>query len=97
MIKNKSNAQHGDEPKSSFLHIRVTHQQKAEWVKQAQARGMKLSEWVLEKLETSVKRASLSNKLEFYNKWRRGAEDIEQPNPTELGMLIDEVVKELRK
>lgn len=97
MIKNKPNAQHEDEPKDSFLHIKVTNQQKAKWVKQAQARGMKLSEWVLEKLETSIKRASLSNKLELYNKWRRGAEDIEQPNPTELGMLIDEVVKELRK
>jgi vacuolar-type H+-ATPase subunit I/STV1 len=43
------------------------------------------------------KRTNLANELERYNKWRRGAEDIEQPNPTELGMLIDEVVKELRR
>ncbi len=42
-------------------------------------------------------RTKLANDLERYNKWRRGAEDIEQPNPTELGVLIDEVVKELRK
>jgi hypothetical protein len=42
-------------------------------------------------------RTNLANELERYNKWRRGAEDIEQPNPTELGILIDEVIKELRK
>ena len=42
-------------------------------------------------------RTKLANKLERYNKWRRGAEDIEQPNPTELGILIDEVIKELRQ
>lgn len=93
---NKPNAQHGDEPKGSYLHIRVTQQQKARWVKQAQARGMKLSAWVLERLERE-RTAKLANELERYNKWRRGADDIEQPNPTELGILIDEVVKELRK
>jgi hypothetical protein len=97
MIKNKPNAQHGDEQKGLFLHIRVTKEQKAKWVKQAQSQGMKLSDWVLEKLETSVKRASLSNKLELYNKWRRDEEDIPQPNPTEIGIWIDEAVKELRK
>lgn len=43
------------------------------------------------------KRTKLANDLERYNLWRRGAEDIEQPNPTELGILIDEVVKELRE
>lgn len=47
----KPNAQHGEEPKSSYLHIRVTKQQKARWVKKAQARGMKLSAWVCERLE----------------------------------------------
>lgn len=51
MTNNKPNAQHGDEPKVSYLHIRVTRSQKARWVKQAQARGMKLSAWVLERLE----------------------------------------------
>ena len=43
------------------------------------------------------RRAKLANNLEHYNLWRRGAEDIEQPNPTEIGMWIDEAVKELRK
>lgn len=51
-----------------------------------------------DKLEATEKSASeLANELERYNLWRRGAEDIEQPNPTDLGILIDEVVKELRK
>lgn len=51
MVKNKPNAQHGDEPKSSYLYIRVTREQKARWVKKAQARGMKLSAWVCERLD----------------------------------------------
>jgi hypothetical protein len=51
VIKNKPNAQHGDEPKCSYLHIRVTREQKARWVKQAQARCMKLSAWVCARLE----------------------------------------------
>lgn len=42
-------------------------------------------------------RTNLANDLERYNLWRRGAEDIEQPSPTKLGILIDEVVEELRK
>jgi hypothetical protein len=50
-LKNKPNAQHGDEPKGSYLHIRATQAQKARWVKQAQARGMKLSAWVCERLD----------------------------------------------
>lgn len=97
MNKPKPNAQHLDEPKGSHLHIRVTQEQKARWVKQAQARGMKLSAWVLDRLEATDNRTKLANDLENYNLWRRGAEDIEQPSPTELGILIDEVVKELRK
>lgn len=50
-MRTKPNAQHGDEPKGSHLHIRVTQEQKARWVKKAQARGMKLSAWVCERLE----------------------------------------------
>jgi hypothetical protein len=82
----KPNAQHGDEPKGSYLHIRVTQQQKARWVKQAQARGMKLSAWVLERLERE-RRGKLADDLERYNHWRRGAEDIEQPNPNRIGHI----------
>jgi hypothetical protein len=58
---------------------------------------MKHSTHGCDRLETTDNRTRLANDLERYNKWRRGAEDIEQPNPTELGILIDEVVKELRK
>lgn len=34
--------------------------------------------------------------LEYYNKWRRG-KDIEQPNPTKLGLTIDRAIKLLRE
>lgn len=33
--------------------------------------------------------------LTTYNKWRRGAE-IPQPNPTEIGLAIDKILKELK-
>lgn len=96
-MSKKPNAQHGDEPKGSYLHIRVTQEQKARWVKKAQARGMKLSAWVCDRLEATDNRTKLASELERYSLWRSGAEGIEQPNPAELGILIDEVVKELRK
>lgn len=32
------------------------------------------------------------NLLRAYNKWRRGAEDIEQPHPTEIGVALDTVL-----
>lgn len=34
-----------------YLHIRVKASDKAKWVKQAQAKGQKLSEWVTNKLK----------------------------------------------
>ena len=34
--------------------------------------------------------------LEYYNKWRRG-KDIEQPNPTKLGISIDNAIKLLKE
>lgn len=58
---------------------------------------MKQSTSSCDRLEATDNRTKLANELERYNKWRRGAEDIEQPNPIEFGILIDEVVKELRK
>lgn len=39
----------------------------------------------------------IANYLQNYNAWRRGADDIEQPNPTELGKMIDAAILELRK
>ena len=38
---------------------------------------------------------TLSDQLRHYNKWRRGDETIEQPNPTELGELLDTVADRL--
>lgn len=39
-----------DERAESQLQIRVRREDKARWVKQAQREGMKLSEWVIAKL-----------------------------------------------
>jgi hypothetical protein len=33
--------------------------------------------------------------LKLYNKWRRSDEKMEQPNPTEIGKLIDEACEVL--
>ena len=33
--------------------------------------------------------------LKLYNEWRRGDEKMEQPNPTEIGKLIDEACEML--
>lgn len=37
----------------------------------------------------------LSDQLRTYNEWRRGSETIPQPNPTELGVLIESVADRL--
>lgn len=34
--------------------------------------------------------------LESYNKWRRGAE-MPQPNPTDIGVAIDELIKDYKR
>ena len=36
-----------------------------------------------------------SEQLRHYNRWRRGEDGIEQPNPTELGELLDTVADRL--
>jgi len=33
--------------------------------------------------------------LKLYNEWRRGDEKMGQPNPTEIGKLIDEACEKL--
>lgn len=48
-------------------------------------------------VSSNDRRTELANDLVCYNLWRRGAEDIEQPSPTDLGILIDEAVEELRR
>lgn len=37
----------------------------------------------------------LIKRLEYYNKWRRGAE-VEQPIPEQVGKDIDEAIKRLK-
>ena len=34
--------------------------------------------------------------LDLYNRWRRGSE-IEQPNPTKIGIALDMVILELKQ
>lgn len=43
-----------DEAKNSHVHMRVSTEQKAIWVKQAQAKGMKLAEWITQKLNDEL-------------------------------------------
>lgn len=39
----------------------------------------------------------VAQKLEEYNKWRRGDENYSQPNPKELGKVIDLAIKYLKQ
>jgi len=43
-----------------------------------------------------MKPQQVADYLEYYNRWRRG-EEIPQPDPTELGKVIDEAVKILKE
>ena len=43
-----------DEKAESFLYIRVRQSDKARWVKQAQSQGMKLSAWVVSRLNADM-------------------------------------------
>lgn len=54
--KGSKNAQKGDEPASSFLHVRVTPRDKAGWVRASQASGLKLAEWVIQALNKEAGR-----------------------------------------
>lgn len=42
-----------------------------------------------------MKIKDIVNYLVHYQKWRRGA-NIEQPNPTEIGKVIDGAIRELQ-
>lgn len=52
MPKNKGNkhAQKGDEPAASYLQARCLPSDKAAWVRAANLRGLKLTEWVVQAL-----------------------------------------------
>lgn len=43
-----------EEVKDSYIQMRVTQTQKAAWVKQAQAKKMKLTEWITKKLNNEL-------------------------------------------
>lgn len=43
-----------EEVKDSYIQMRVTQAQKAAWVKQAQAKKMKLTEWITKKLNNEL-------------------------------------------
>lgn len=45
------NAMRGAEPATAILHVRCTPTKKARWVKAAQRAGMRLSEWVVLRLD----------------------------------------------
>lgn len=49
----KANAAKEDR-KDSHVHMRVTREQKTIWVKQAQAKKMKLAEWITKKLNGEI-------------------------------------------
>jgi len=49
--KGNANARRGDVSATSMLQMRCTPAQKAAWVRAAQAENMKLTEWVVKKLD----------------------------------------------
>lgn len=51
-----TNAQRGETPRESHLHMRCEARQKALWTKAAQATGKKLTAWVEETLDRAAQR-----------------------------------------
>ena len=49
-----TNAQRGTEAATSYIHARCTPQDKAGWVKSAQAENLKLTEWIVKTLNSMV-------------------------------------------
>lgn len=49
-----TNAQRGTEAATSYIHARCTPQDKAEWVRAAQAEKLKLTEWIVKTLNSAV-------------------------------------------
>lgn len=44
-----------------------------------------------------ISNAELAEVLKEYNDWRRGNIDMVQPDPTVVGVAIDEAIKRLQK
>jgi uncharacterized protein (DUF1778 family) len=49
----KRNAAKDDSSATSFIHARCKPQDKAIWVRAAQAEGLKLTEWIVQRLNAS--------------------------------------------
>ena len=49
-----TNAQRGTEAATSYIHARCTPQDKAGWVKSAQAEKLKLTEWIVKTLNSGA-------------------------------------------
>ncbi len=49
-----TNAKRGTEAATSYIHARCTPQDKAMWVKAAQAKNLKLTEWIVKVLNSAV-------------------------------------------
>ncbi len=55
MIGNKNAVKPDEDKAESFIHARCKGSDKAAWVKAANAKNMKLTEWITETLNNSVK------------------------------------------
>jgi len=40
-----------------------------------------------------MKETEIIKQLTEYNKWRRGDDELKQPNPKDLGVVIEEAIK----
>lgn len=54
--KPSNNTKPSYEKAESFIHARCKQSDKAAWVKESRDKGMKLTEWVIDKLNASVKK-----------------------------------------
>ncbi|HFU2857269.1 TPA: hypothetical protein ACGQ50_000809 [Enterobacter cloacae] len=60
--KGNTNAQKADAPATSNIHMRVTTDKKVSYVRQANAEGMRLTEWIQKHLDAAVTKAEKSKK-----------------------------------
>jgi hypothetical protein len=44
-----------------------------------------------------MKETKIIKQLTEYNKWRRGDDELKQPNPKDLGVVIEEAIKTIEK
>ena len=44
-----------------------------------------------------MEETEIIKQLTEYNKWRRGDDELKQPNPKDLGIVIEEAIKTIEK